>query len=116
MIPQWLQWGRRNSPAETRCRHEVHLTANGASMGPPEFTGGNAFGYACLRARHEASMGPPEFTGGNACRTGRTSTPRLWCFNGAAGIHRRKPCSVSTTERRRSRLQWGRRNSPAETW
>ena len=37
-----LQWGRRNSPAETwRVVSLQHTADNRASMGPPEFTGGN---------------------------------------------------------------------------
>ena len=59
-------------------------------MRPPEFTGGNlphrrrAIGVA------QASMRPPEFTGGNPPST--CSSPTWsWCFNEAAGIHRRKP-------------------------
>ena len=40
-----LQWGRRNSPAETRVQGFVQLlVVLRASMGPPEFTGGNMFG------------------------------------------------------------------------
>ena len=37
-----------------------------ASMGPPEFTGGNQPKRNIGRNhRNDASMGPPEFTGGN---------------------------------------------------
>ena len=36
-------------------------------------------------------------------------------FNGAAGIHRRKPRLIATSGAAVSTLQWGRRNSPAET-
>ena len=37
----------------------------GASMRPPEFTGGNATGIEIVNAITGASMRPPEFTGGN---------------------------------------------------
>ena len=39
-------------------------------------------------------MRPPEFTGGNCSTTGiffLKGTTACWCFNEAAGIHRRKP-------------------------
>ena len=36
-----LQWGRRNSPAETLRISVFDLMNIEASMGPPEFTGGN---------------------------------------------------------------------------
>ena len=41
-----LQWGRRNSPAETTGRvvHSGQSDSERASMGPPEFTGGNRHG------------------------------------------------------------------------
>ena len=87
-----------------------------ASMRPPEFTGGNevegelptsdssGFNEAAgihrrkhdrsrspvLRTFIDASMRPPEFTGGNQ-RTARSSARAgEFCFNEAAGIHRRK--------------------------
>ena len=59
-------------------------------MRPPEFTGGNYVDDGFLDADAPlASMRPPEFTGGNAS----SSALRYrcwWCFNEAAGIHRRK--------------------------
>ena len=63
-----LQWGRRNSPAETGSVRALWTLRVPASMGPPEFTGGNLPEQEGVgRARH-ASMGPPEFTGGNLRR------------------------------------------------
>ena len=136
-----LQWGRRNSPAETGAESLVAPWRIQASMGPPEFTGGNL--QLCESVETEqacASMGPPEFTGGNR-RGGRQCADRRdYCFNGAAGIHRRKQRNpgvgrmeqlsasmgppeftggnlqtVSVAEIAQAQLQWGRRNSPAET-
>ena len=63
---QLLQWGRRNSPAET----------------------------PAVRDAVDLPVG---------------------CFNGAAGIHRRKRTLGRSTTTTWHRLQWGRRNSPAET-
>ena len=63
-----------------------------ASMRPPEFTGGNLRDAVEMRCeRIEASMRPPEFTGGNCCTTGPASARHRRRFNEAAGIHRRKP-------------------------
>ena len=187
-----LQWGRRNSPAETggirgrRARNPpgfngaagIHrrklpirqaegCVAGIASMGPPEFTGGNPPPPAAGGRRrqslqwgrrnspaetdHEwAETGPER----GALQWGRRNSPAetaltskrrssgSWCFNGAAGIHRRKlsddrPPHVpllssfngaAGIHRRKlgggdalgrrggATLQWGRRNSPAETW
>ena len=86
-----LQWGRRNYPAETLYRRASFISAEIASMGPPELPGGNllrgrnyrrdrmtlqwgrrnypAETQQLLRAdgfRKVASMGPPELPGGNA--------------------------------------------------
>ena len=86
-----LQWGRRNSPAETSAGAAGWTLVEVASMGPPEFTGGNTLSVLFPSCRQfEASMGPPEFTGGNA----------------VVGHVQRSPPTL---------LQWGRRNSPAET-
>ena len=135
-----LQWGRRNSPAETCLHDPVEDAVLAASMGPPEFTGGNTArtNKAGIPPRH-ASMGPPEFTGGNHCHLavlaavvvalqwGRRNSPAetrtagacRWCraprFNGAAGIHRRKQETGRGSTPTCWALQWGRRNSPAET-
>ena len=69
----------------------IILFISTASMGPPEFTGGNekALKSAGI-AVPGASMGPPEFTGGNS-RCASASAACFIRFNGAAGIHRRKP-------------------------
>ena len=110
-----LQWGRRNSPAETSRRPEAGSSVEHASMGPPEFTGGNQRMIGGAReADPLASMGPPEFTGGNLLDHG-AAPDGAGRFNGAAGIHRRKPCSAPGGSPPDCRLQWGRRNSPAET-
>ena len=137
-----LQWGRRNSPAETptgaassrrwKARfngaagiHRRKLspaaghsnTAPIASMGPPEFTGGNPpEDHAAGSLRHAASMGPPEFTGGNAViPTIDTILRRLLQWG-----RRNSPAETVVVRGHHSsiliKLQWGRRNSPAETW
>ena len=60
-------------------------------MGPPEFTGGNhEIVVQTIVDLDPASMGPPEFTGGNL----RQAREAYRAFR---------------------QLQWGRRNSPAET-
>ena len=93
MLPRstsMLQWGRRNYPAETHLpARDVHA-AQAASMGPPELPGGNLRVPGERAERGAASMGPPELPGGN-----RDSDWRPMCG--------------------RTRLQWGRRNYPAET-
>ena len=68
----------------------------GASMRPPEFTGGNPAGVRTHGYARLASMRPPEFTGGNRCSWCGTDS-RSWSFNEAAGIHRRKPSTRRTT-------------------
>ena len=134
-----LQWGRRNSPAETETgtRPGLHTPArfNGAAGIHRRKPGGDRSDPG--HPGH-ASMGPPEFTGGNVVDGGhrRRSAARfngaagihrrkqvaenalaveLIGFNGAAGIHRRKPRSPPTSRSLPAQLQWGRRNSPAET-
>ena len=42
------------------------LRRHGASMRPPEFTGGNLRRRPTARGTSTASMRPPEFTGGNS--------------------------------------------------
>ena len=106
-----------------------------ASMGPPAFTGGNDPQRPVRPLRLLASMGPPAFTGGNIVGAQATATSaRLqWgrrrspaeiyergvsrdghgCFNGAAGVHRRKSANWPPW-RLATALQWGRRRSPAE--
>ena len=86
-----LQWGRRNSPAET-CGYDA---GGGSASGG--FNGAAGIHRRKLDSRSidtfaviTASMGPPEFTGGNN-REMEISAPPI------------------------ERLQWGRRNSPAET-
>ena len=136
-----LQWGRRNSPAETYTNEEEMVADLDASMGPPEFTGGNIalYGMSAQDAtRFNGAAGihrrkPPLYVAENcACRAR---------FNGAAGIHRRKrvqrayfrgsadSASMGPPEFTGGNvdwisninpfkwlgLQWGRRNSPAET-
>ena len=75
-----LQWGRRNYPAETTNMRSEITDSEGASMGPPELPGGNLDHHA------------PSF-------------PCFWCFNGAAGITRRKrPMPRATTARSAKRF------------
>ena len=69
-----LQWGRRNYPAETDYRRKVDALA-----------------------AVKASMGPPELPGGNPDRAGPDRTAPQGCFNGAAGITRRKRRSADIT-------------------
>ena len=58
--------------------------------------------------------GAAELPGGNQWDTkARYCGDR--CFNGAAGITRRKLTAVSNTWTHVTELQWGRRNYPAET-
>ena len=122
-----LQWGRRNYPAETNVHKVPGNQHTVASMGPPELPGGN---WSCagtgLLSGRSASMGPPELPGGNAAigcagpavallqwgrrnypaETGagqNTTPPIATCFNGAAGITRRKRQSG------RNRHRMGRR-------
>ena len=59
-------------------------------------------------------MGPPELPGGNRRFLGSSRRARIR-FNGAAGITRRKLSIASTVAESVRRLQWGRRNYPAET-
>ena len=86
-----LQWGRRNSPAETQVYWDHQQTPNHASMGPPEFTGGNMpWRTILLRTQGSLQWGrrnSPAETPTNEKRPGAITSG----FNGAAGIHRRKP-------------------------
>ena len=133
-----LQWGRRNYPAETLPDEASHHRRRQASMGPPELPGGNSMRMqADAPDMHAASMGPPELPGGNQIVDQRRLV-RVICFNGAAGITRRKQTERCTSCRLTwasmgppelpggnlrqwyqewlvSVLQWGRRNYPAET-
>ena len=49
-------------------------------------------------------MGPPEFTGGNASSAVSGSPTSCGCFNGAAGIHRRKLLALRNLNRISSRF------------
>ena len=85
-----LQWDRRNSPAET--------DENVGGMG------------AAITLQWGRRNSPAETS-----RNGHGGDHRRRRFNGAAGIHRRKPMAVVEDEIADTALQWGRRNSPAET-
>ena len=86
-----LQWGRRNSPAETRPRGARMVPSHYASMGPPEFTGGN------FRPMRNVTPDAPALQWGR--RNSPAETPSIPGRSlPAPGV-----------------LQWGRRNSPAET-
>ena len=135
-----LQWGRRNSPAETIQPRQEAGAAPQASMGPPEFTGGNLDDDAMV------FLWTTQLQWGRRNSPAETPAPArkliivVDCFNGAAGIHRRKRrrphrlpregqhASMGPPEftggnfiarftilTRSIGLQWGRRNSPAET-
>ena len=86
-----------------------------ASMGPRPFSRGNR-GSALSRSRcpHHASMGPRPFSRGNPLTKmiDRFKIPR---FNGAATFQSRKPAAADRGWSVRSRLQWGRDLSVAET-
>ncbi len=109
----WLQWGHRLSPVETRgsgCQRSACRRFNGAtgfrrwkretarrpgagatraSMGPPAFAGGNRVMLAFDSDAFLASMGPPAFAGGNTARASRAQRS-CGCFNGATGFRRWK--------------------------
>ena len=111
-----LQWGRRNSPAETSRPQARALRSFDASMGPPEFTGGNRRNvFAGCYDLESASMGPPEFTGGNTVKIDVQARRHFYAsmgppeFTGGNGWYTPYPADG------RTKLQWGRRNSPAET-
>src|SRR6185312_9278745 len=64
-----------------------------ASMGPPAYTDGDPVDLlVVVLLALQASMGPPAYTDGD-----RTAAPTFrlppHCFNGAAGLHRRRPSS-----------------------
>ena len=135
-----LQWGRRNSPAETRGREGRPGSRHPASMGPPEFTGGNDSVQDVSETVELVLQWGRRNSPAETRRRVRTRIAVRRRFNGAAGIHRRKRserdrgpdrcrnasmgppeftggngrcCAQSTSTT--STLQWGRRNSPAET-
>ena len=86
-----LQWGRRNYPAETRRVSPADSQREPASMGPPELPGGNTgVQQGSSVDYYQLQWGRrnyPAETCAAAC--GSDDAPR--CFNGAAGITRRKP-------------------------
>ena len=84
-----LQWGRRNYPAETSHHRASPCATESASMGPPELPGGNAdptLPSASLPARLQ--WGRRNYPA-ETCSE-RAAHPQHPCFNGAAGITRRK--------------------------
>ena len=88
-----LQWGRRNYPAET-------ARDDNAPHQPP----------------HQLQWGRRNYPAETCCSGRRATTRPSTCFNGAAGITRRK--RLPQLGRRHPLdvlLQWGRRNYPAET-
>ena len=86
-----------------------------ASMGPPEFTGGNRRDAHERRGRGGGFNGAAGIHRRKPVRKGREAPHRPGCFNGAAGIHRRKRTTDTPDSSAIRMLQWGRRNSPAET-
>ena len=115
VVALMLQWGRRNSPAETGAQAFAVACVLLASMGPPEFTGGNLLIALQARRRAAASMGPPEFTGGNPCAVPAGSTPTRRASMGPPEFTGGNACNSNARRNARAALQWGRRNSPAET-
>ena len=86
-----LQWGRWFTPAETALHHLAREPVDRPSMGPLVYTSGN----------HEPVGGPAG-----------AEIP----FNGAAGLHQRKPkANHASATAPATRLQWGRWFTPAET-
>ena len=140
-----LQWGRRNYPAETSTLPQQWSSASGGlQWGRRNYPAETRKRRAPPDGRRSASMGPPELPGGNDLLT-ECAHRRAWsCFNGAAGItrrkHRQKPnigealnvCAKASmgppelpggnvgdghaAASSQWMLQWGRRNYPAETW
>ena len=90
LLAEELQWGRWFTPAET-----------GLAL------------FAWVEAS-DASMGPLVYTSGNSIRTEAPPTPSH-SFNGAAGLHQRKPALPTRSRAPPMRLQWGRWFTPAET-
>ena len=85
-----LQWGRRNYPAETCGNRRGSVCLPVASMGPPELPGGNtARPKSSARPGLLLQWGRRNYPAETLKR--RVSTPTSTaCFNGAAGITRRK--------------------------
>ena len=138
--PVLLQWGRRNYPAETVLTSHPAENSAYASMGPPELPGGNSPATRAPRAHSNGFNGAAGITRRKQVAISR---PPPWCasrFNGAAGITRRKRAAAARGYRLPAaasmgppelpggnraymmritlqyyRLQWGRRNYPAET-
>ena len=107
-------------------------------MGPLVYTSGNAGRSHEQAAVTTASMGPLVYTSGNSStivcpgdtalrfngaaglhqrKPARVGSVRcgLWRFNGAAGLHQRKPGLPAGELRPDGELQWGRWFTPAET-
>ena len=84
-----LQWGRWFTPAEATRWLDMMLSPHVASMGPLVYTSGSAG----LQAAGYWPAG---------------------CFNGAAGLHQRKPVQARRSGRTAEELQWGRWFTPAE--
>ena len=86
-----LQWGRRNYPAETRHAGNIPCVS-----------------YSVLQWGRRNYPAETILRSGRRMRAGR-------CFNGAAGITRRKLGGIDGRLPPLPLLQWGRRNYPAET-
>ena len=108
-----LQWGRWFTPAEAFPDTEITRRALEASMGPLVYTSGSWVGGNELSARQKLQWGrwftPAEAETVTPNRAGPHS-----CFNGAAGLHQRKPLAKSSGQVAYSPLQWGRWFTPAE--
>src|SRR6185437_11224717 len=132
-----LQWGRRPTPTETWIRTGRSSTAingfNGAaglrrrrlrvtggaastmaaSMGPPAYADGDDPGGSLGDDVGTASMGPPAYADGDLAAAPTARSPPS-CFNGAAGLRRRRPLRDGARCYGEAVLQWGRRPTPTE--
>ena len=109
-----------NGAAGIHRRKPVRRAAGGrpeadASMGPPEFTGGNVSTSSPSDRSRLRFNGAAGIHRRKHVRAGRKGGRPYGCFNGAAGIHRRKQKIIFIFNSKIIMLQWGRRNSPAET-
>ncbi len=106
-----LQWGRRQSPAEI-VKTLSDQRATRASMGPQAIACGDTFGMEVRKPPKQASMGP------QAIACGDRSTNETPPFVDLASMGPQAiacgDTSKTSTASVQNRLQWGRRQSPAE--
>ena len=90
ILPAKLQWGRWFTPAETRLKPEHRAELKRLQWGRWFTPAETLFGLVQKPINGRASMGPLVYTSGNpSARSGRGSGCSR--FNGAAGLHQRKP-------------------------